>query len=774
MRNASTTVLQSLATRIREQAKRFNPALEAAPVAILWTDEKCEWEAVLPKIKEAIPELYSLGSYAPDDRSGPGVWLRMVADCQAGKVGAGETPILYLPGVGNGQLRTDLRGLKDDPQLAPLAELQYRGTFWRQENSKDWTLRAFCESKRGGLGLKVAGNQETLQALKAAMGKLLNQNLPALEPQIIDERYLNDLINPAPDETVLRWLTAAQAIQGEKESAWASFVTTTRTRYGVDLGKGPLDVAQKILASKPGDAPYPLWEKYCAHWHSYPDAYAVFRNIAPPDLFQQDPERYPRVNDAEEQRLAEELLKAASLEPVAAAKAVLAAEAQHAARRQSLWARQGHAPLASALAELSTVANAFLAPLAGGNPLEAALRYAESGWRVDAAARSAMAIAQQAGLEKPTYAVLEALYRRWLEKQAEGFQALVKRDGYPHWTLPDVPDGAVVLFVDGLRLDLARELEATLATDVALTTTLKPGFTSVPSVTSSGKVWISPVSKLAKGGNALGFEPKLPKGTYTADKLRKAMEAEVYSIVDTENPSFAYGKGWAEFPGDIDSDGHNKGLRLARAVGTHLEDLDRTIRRLLAAAWKEVWVVTDHGWLLLPGGLPKAELPAKLTETKWGRCAVLKDAAPDQDWLMLPWSFDPAVRIALAPGISAFSSGREYDHGGLSLQESVVPFLRVQRKGPVAGQPRLVSVSWNTRKTVCSVVASDAAGLTIRLERLGTAIGEAEDIDAEGKGRVIFEEVDDLLGEQVCVVLCREGQKIAEERLNFGEAWHGA
>jgi hypothetical protein len=41
--------------------------------------------------------------------------------------------------VGNGQLRADLRGLKDDPQLAPLAELQYRGAFWRQENSKDWT-----------------------------------------------------------------------------------------------------------------------------------------------------------------------------------------------------------------------------------------------------------------------------------------------------------------------------------------------------------------------------------------------------------------------------------------------------------------------------------------------------------------------------------------------------------------------------------------------------------------------------------------------------------
>ena len=766
------TVLTALIARIKEQAKRFNPALESAPVAILWTDERREWESVLPKIKEALPELFSLGAYAPDDRSGPGVWLRMVADGHAAKVGAGETAILYLPGVGNGQLRTDLRGLKDDPQLSPLAELQYRGCFWRQENGKDWTLRALLESKRGGLGLKVAGNQETLQALKAAMGKLLNQNLPALDAVTIDERYLNDLINPAPDETVLRWLTAPDAIQAEQAASWESFVANTKRRFGVDLAKGPVEVAQRILASKPGEAALPLWEKYVAHWHSYPDAYGVFRGIAPPDLFQ-GAERYPRENDADEKRLAEELLKAASLEPVAAVRAVLVAEEKHAARRNTLWAQQGHAPLAMALADLAVIAVAFLEPLAGGNPQEAARHYAESGWEIDAAARSAMALAQQAELEKPVYAVLEALYRRWLEKQAEGFQALVKKHGYPDWNLPDVADGTVALFVDGLRFDLARELEAALHRDNGLNVALEAGFTSIPSVTSSGKVWVSPACKLVEG-NGGDFAPKLPKGAYTADKLRKAMEPEGYAIVDTENPGFAYGKGWAEFPGDIDSDGHSKGLKLARAVTAHLDDLAKAIRRLLNAGWKQVWVVTDHGWLLLPGGLPKAELPAKLTQTKWGRCAVLKDASGDQDFLVLPWSFDPDVRVALAPGISAFSSGREYDHGGLSLQESVVPFMRVQRNGPVAGQPRLLSVSWNTRKTICSVVATDAAGLTVGLERLGSVIGDAENIDADGKGRVVFEEVDDLLGEQIAVVLRREGQKVAEERMNFGEAWNGA
>lgn len=770
MKAIPTTVLAALIGKLREQAKRYNPALESAPIAIIWTDEKREWEAVLPQIKQQLPELFSLGAYAPDQRIGPGLWLRMVADRQAGNFEG--TPILYLPGISNGSLRTDLRGVKEDPQLAPLAELQFRGLFWRQENSKDWTLRAFLESKRNGLGLAVAGNQETAKALGAAFGKLLNRNLPALIEQNIDERFLDQLMNPNPDEDVLRWLTAPEVMQQEKGNTWETFVTTSRTRFGIDLGKGPVDVAQKILASKTGDAAYPLWEKYCAHWHSYPDIYAVFKHIAPPDLLQ-GAERYPRENEADEKSLADALLQTVTLEPNAAANKVLELEQKYQSRRKTLWAQMNHAPLATAMRDLAEIASAFLSPLNGGTVADFSRHYAETGWRIDSAARAAMAIAQTADLEKPIYAVLETLYRRWLEKTAEAFQTLVQRDGYPHWSLPEVPDSTVVVFVDGLRFDLARELEAMLASE-GLTAILEHGFTSVPSVTSSGKVWVSPVAKLAEGGSSGGFEPRLPKGEYTAEKLRKVMEAELYAIVDTENPMLAYSKGWAEFPGDIDSDGHNKGLRLARAVPAHLDDLKRTIRRLLAAGWKEVWVVTDHGWLLLPGGLPKSELPAKVTETKWGRCAILKDAVDDQDWLVLPWSYDATVRIALARGISAFSSGREYDHGGLSPQESVIPLLRVSRPGAAEGQPRITSIIWNSRKTICSVVTSDALGLDVRLERLASAIGEGNNIDEDGKGRVLFEEVDDLLGEQVSLVLRREGQKVCEERLNFGEAWHAA
>ena len=57
-------------------------------------------------------------------------------------------------------------------------------------------------------------------------------------------------------------------------------------------------------------------------------------------------------------------------------------------------------------------------------------------------------------------------------------------------------------------------------------------------------------------------------------------------------------------------------------------------------------VVTDHGWLLVPGGLPKADLPKYLTATRWGRCAVVKPSAT-VDYPSFPWFWSDEVRIAL-------------------------------------------------------------------------------------------------------------------------------
>lgn len=775
MKKPPQTVIESLVTRVREQAKRYNPVLESAPVAVLWTDERREWEGVLPQLRSALPELFALGPYQPAQRSGPGAWLRMVADGQAGGLPKGTVPLLYLPGVGNGSLRTDLRGLKDDPQLAPIAELQYRGTFWRQENSKDWTLRAFFESKRGGLGLAVKGDQATLAALKQALPRLLSRSLVTLEARQIDLAFLDEILNPNPADDVLRWMVDPAGLQGEKGDTWGSFVASTRARYGIDLGRGVLDAAAQVLAAREADAAYGLWEKFAHRPQELPALYDVFKAVPKKDLLS-GAERYPRENEADEAALADALKDVAAMDTVSAAARLQELETQHAPRRSTVWSRLGRAPLAEALAPLTVVARAAQQPAMGGSVQHQAAVWAGEGWAVDTAALQALALAQAANRQAEVEPALAAVYRPWLQRSAEAFQQRVKAEGYPARADDAVPEGTVLLFVDGLRLDLARHLQQLLESP-DLQVDLRHSFTSVPSVTSSGKVWCSPGFAAAQpASSAAGFEPLLKvngaDGEYTAERLRRAIQAEGYTLVDADAPAIATGRGWAEFADDIDSDGHNKGLRLAEEAPRHVAKLAKTVQRLLSAGWQQVRVVTDHGWLLLPGGLPKVELPAKLTETKWARCAVVKDAAAAVDAMTLPWSYGPGVRIAVAPGIGAFRAGQVYDHGGITLQECVVPVVDVRSAVSAVGMPRVKAVTWNSRKTLCKVEAVSAEGLTVSVERLGSGVGEPGAVDTQGKGLVEFDDVDDLIGEVVCVVLRRDGQKVAEEPMKFGEAWH--
>lgn len=777
MKTQKQSVIDTLVQKVREQAQRFNPGLETAPVAVLWTDDRSDWEGVLPNLKSAIPELFSLGDYKPLERTGPGVWLRMVADRQAGGLPLGSVPIFYLPGVANSSLRTDLRSVKDDPQLAPIAELQYRGNFWRQENSKDWTLRAFFESKRNGLGLATKGDQQTLAALKQALPKLLSRSLVTLEGRSIDLALLDEILNPNPADDVLRWLAEPEQMRLDKGEAWPNFVASTKQRYGIDLDKGPLDAAALVLEARESDAAYVLWQKFVLRPEEQAGLYDVFQAVPKPDLWA-EAGRYPRANESDEAELSKAFRALALMDSASAATEIIALEAQHGRRRDAVWADLGKAPLAQALLPMVTVAQAALQPGVGGSVAHQAEVWAQEGWAVDAAALAALAIAQAADRVGDVEPALAAVYRPWLQRSAESFQQRVAAEGYPVKPVDAVPDGTVVVFVDGLRLDLARQLEATLKAS-GLSVDLQHRFTSVPSVTSSGKVWCSPGYAAAQiSATATGFEPVLrlagADGDYTAERLRRTIQAEGFSLVDADAPAIASGRGWAEFLDDIDSDGHNKGLRLAEEAPRHVAKLAKTVERLLSAGWQRVRVVTDHGWLLLPGGLPKVELHSKLAETKWARCAVVKEAAVGVEAMTLAWSYGPEVRIALAPGIGAFRAGQVYDHGGLTLQECVVPLVDIVADPPAQGRPSIKAVTWNSRKTICKAETAFAEGTTLTLERLGISVGEPGVVGPEGKAQVVFDEVDDLLGETVKLVLRRDGQAVAEEQLQFGEVWHAA
>jgi hypothetical protein len=244
---------------------------------------------------------------------------------------------------------------------------------------------------------------------------------------------------------------------------------------------------------------------------------------------------------------------------------------------------------------------------------------------------------------------------------------------------------------------------------------------------------------------------------------------EVLSPTETGDPS---GAAWAE-AGEIDHRGHDVGIRLVDHLDEEIGRIIGRVRELLDAGWQRVDVVTDHGWVLLPGGMVKVELPPATTEVKKGRCARLKDGAV-VDVPTVPWFWDPDVRIALAPGVTCFEANKEYEHGGVSPQECIVPRLTITAGvAATTGGPEFTKVKWLGLQCrvefsgVTEKVVVDLRGLPAE-PKSGIA-EQAKETSSAGKVSLVVPD-EEHEGERAHLVLVApDGQILAQREVVVGK-----
>jgi hypothetical protein len=750
---APVTPLEALVDAL-DRAAEHDPRTEAPPAALLWCDPAEEFAPLVPSLRERLPGLLTFGDYETKDRRGPAVWLRAAAARALPEPSwpADRPAVVYLPGVG----REILRATEKCPEhLVLLAWFAVAGSLFGHPNSRDWTLRGFLVSKPayGGLGLEVGQDDATRSALVVAAPKLFATPIEELRSLRLDAPTLHAMLAPDVTADVLDWL-GGRLNEATDPPRYTGFRERARAELGLDPNRVAPAVAARRLASAEGRWG-DVWHRFSSSAPSYyHEVAALLETLDAPDLLA-DPRVWATANVRAEAELREALLKLPEQSPAATCEAVLRLASQHSPRRDGPWAARGKASLAHAVVHLAAIAAAPSLP--GDSAASLAEAYAEEGWKADWAALAAVGAAPAQEDRAAVIAALQAVYRPWLEEGTVALQKMGRAFSPPEPTSADVD---AVIFVDGLRMDLAQQLAGELRNAGAVVAS-KWRWAGFPTVTATCKPLASPVVARFSGSEAApDFSPVASDGRPAGKAvLERELTAAGWQPGLTLLPDQ---KCWLE-AGHFDADGHNMGVRLADQIARGLDDLRAQILGM-ARTGRRVRLTTDHGWLLLPGGLPVAKLETGLTETKWTRCAIVKAGAP-ATVPQLPWSWNPAVMVASAPGIHALRAGHEYAHGGLSPQESIVAELTVE---PLAAVRRavIVDLEWIGLRLRVRADGGDGLAADLRLGAEGDGLSVADrprELDAEGRTSLLVPD-DTLAGKPALLVLADADGKVVASR----------
>lgn len=770
----NTTVIEQLGGCL-ENAAKFNPNDVVRPAAMLWTDHETQWQAIIPQLRRLLPQLLTFGEYQPEQRIGPAIWLRSVVDRGLPEFALpdGVTPIVYLPGVS----RQELRAIQECPDsLKPLVELQYRGVCWTQKNGKDWTVEAFLVSEEGGLGLDVARDATTRRAMLGALVELATTSVDRLKGKRLEAEDFDRLFSNDPAKDLLLWLSEPEALKsGWNSDRWSAFKSRCKADFKFDPDSDGELVGAELLGRRE-DPWAAVWQRFTESPVLYPGVPGLLSKAMPSDLFV-EPSSWPQNNEKEEEALREALLALGKFTPPQARERILALEKLHGPRREWVWAKLGQAPLAHALGYLAELADRVATRLGGASTTEMAKLYVEAAWKVDAAALSAMAAVKSFGDAQAAGSALNAVYRPWLESAAEHLQDLVENEPLSGCDEPGLDDllvesGGLVLFADGLRFDVSQRLVERMRAK-GWSVILSTRWAALPTVTATAKPAVSPVTKSIKG-LSLGedFLPATAESEQplTTDRFRKLLATAGYQYLGAAESGDSSGRGWTE-NGELDKLGHSLQGKLAGRIEEQVDLLFERIEFLLDAGWREIRVVTDHGWLWLPGGLPKVDLPKYLTASRWARCAAIKGGSK-VEVPTVRWHWNAHERVAVAPGIACFSAGNEYAHGGLSLQESLIPVIRVTA-GIAAARTavKIADISWVGLR--CRIQVETAQpGLSVDLRSKvndpDSSVCKLRPVDVDGAASLLVAD-DDLEGTPaVVVVLDASGQVITKQPTIIG------
>jgi hypothetical protein len=729
------------------QAAKYDSSNFVKPQVILWPDPEKQWEVIIPKLQEEMTELLVYGKYLPSRKTGPAIWLKCMVARSLPMVDWDETqtPVIYLPGIS----KSDLRSLENaDPLLAPIMEYQYTGSLWTHRNGKEWSVMAFLQNKDEGLALNMNQDNATKDAALKTLQTLAEGN-NIQYPSHVNSDFLYELLFPNVSHNILEWMCKGDewlnSLEPDKQQV---FISLCKSKYGFHPDRKNIKAIAEKLGMKQGQ-----WIKVWGYYKMAPGKFPEIKDLLaiakPKDegiggVFSIPEDSWPTINHEQENDLREELISLGKLLPKEAAEKITKLDSIHSKRRTWVWADLGESDLGIALKSLKEIVEKTKQRYPFGSIAEIRNYYETVGYEIDYAAISALSKVKSEKDKKAVKAALIVIYTPWITELTKRFQKIIEKDSQVFTDLQvKEEDASFILFIDALRFDLGKKLISNLQKK-QYKTTFESQFIPLPSLTPTCKPFLSPVAKkISTNSDCKDFRPQTTKKKdLTPHQFEVELDKKGYEIAKNTSGIKPDAKYWMEL-GKIDHYGHQEQAGLVHRIDELFALIEEKLEDIFSAGIPKIKIVTDHGWLLIPGKMPKEKLPKDHIETRWGRCAVLKEGVLSE-LIHIPWYWNKNVMIAYAPGISFFKVNQEYAHGGISLQECLTPVITVESNKKLLGDIN-IKHKWTGLKCTIEVSGVEKGYIidvrTRYNDERSSVISKPKLLSGNGKISVFVEEI---------------------------------
>ena len=278
------------------------------------------------------------------------------------------------------------------------------------------------------------------------------------------------------------------------------------------------------------------------------------------------------------------------------------------------------------------------------------------------------------------------------------FEGAMRQDHFWREAVTPLSDGPTAIFmVDALRLELGKELADRLREDYNVE--LRTSVSIPPTITEVGMAAILPAKSALtffnnNGKFTVGYDSEFKNKDDRIDWLKKNIDhSTVLKITDVlrsdvkDLEKTIRGKNRIIVTSrDIDSMGENLEAISLGVFSEVLNDLDNSIRRLSRAGVEKFLITADHGFLYTKAREESNKLDAPKGEIifKSKRFVVGRNLSPGSYQIITTEFLGVlgGLEIAFPRGIACFRhpGGEEYVHGGLSLQEILIPCIKIENR----------------------------------------------------------------------------------------------